>query len=73
MLIDPVEMASCGCTPPLAPRRMMAPLPNCFSIWPTAISMALRRSFTSSTAMTDLSVHWVAAPLVAPPVNPWLC
>jgi hypothetical protein len=31
-------------------------LPNCFSIWPTAISMALSRSFTSSTGMMGISV-----------------
>jgi hypothetical protein len=36
---------------PFWPRRMMAPLPNCFSIWPTAMSMALVRSFRSSSAM----------------------
>ena len=39
---------------PSGPRRMMAPLPNCFSIWPTAISMALSRSFASSTGMMNL-------------------
>ena len=28
----------------LPPRRMIEPLPNCFSIWPTAASMAFTRS-----------------------------
>ena len=30
---------------------MIEPLPNCFSIWPTALSMALVRSFRSSSGM----------------------
>src|SRR4051794_17063109 len=42
-------------TASFAPRRMIEPLPNCFSIWPTAISMALRRSrsFRSSLAAIE--------------------
>ena len=47
MLIDPVEMLGTAVTAPCAPRRMIEPLPNCFSIWPTAISMALERSRAS--------------------------
>ena len=36
MLIEPVEMASIGWIAPFLPSRMIEPLPNCFSIWPTA-------------------------------------
>jgi hypothetical protein len=32
MLIDPVEMVSIGAIAPRWPRRMIDPLPNCFSI-----------------------------------------
>src|SRR5687767_242125 len=48
MLIEPVEMEAIGPTELRWPRRMIEPLPNCFSIWPTAMSMALLRSFWSS-------------------------
>ncbi|MGH6784048.1 MAG: hypothetical protein ACREBP_05425, partial [Sphingomicrobium sp.] len=51
MLIDPVEITSMGAIGPRCPRRMIDPLPNCFSIWPTAMSSALVRSFTSSKGM----------------------
>ena len=43
MLIAPVEMHGTEQTLP-CPRRMIDPLPNCFSIWPTAISTAFVRS-----------------------------
>ena len=51
MLMEPVEMDSTGAMTPFWPRRMIEPLPNCFSIWPTAMSMALVRSFRSSSGM----------------------
>ena len=51
MLMEPVEIASIGAMAPRCPRRMIEPLPNCFSIWPTAMSMALVRSFRSSSGM----------------------
>src|SRR3977135_3366808 len=44
MLMAPVGMASIGWIGPFWPRRMIDPLPNCFSIWPTAQSTALIRS-----------------------------
>ena len=46
--IEPVEMV---CTPTgsgRSPSRMIDPLPNCFSIWPSAISIALLLLFRSS-------------------------
>ena len=39
----PVEMDSMPMLK-LSPIRMTAPLPNCFSIWPMAMSSALSRS-----------------------------
>ncbi len=35
-LIEPVEIAGMGAMASLPPSRMIEPLPNCFSIWPTA-------------------------------------
>src|SRR3954463_10219151 len=55
MLIEPVEIESTGAMAPFWPSRMIEPLPNCFSIWPTAMSMALLRSFRSSSAMRSPS------------------
>ena len=45
-------------TASFAPSRMIEPLPNCFSIWPTAISMAFKRSrsLRSSTGGITLLV-----------------
>ena len=40
------ESQSIGWMAPFWPRRMIEPLPNCFSIWPTARSTALRRSLS---------------------------
>src|SRR3990170_1855548 len=51
MLIEPVEIASVGAIALRWPSRMIEPLPNCFSICPTATSSALSRSFCSSAAM----------------------
>src|SRR5829696_2428761 len=51
MLIEPVEMASMGAIELRWPRRMIEPLPNCFSICPTAMSMAFVRSLRSSNDM----------------------
>ena len=38
---DPVEIASISCTPPSSPRRIIDPLPYCFSICDIASSSAL--------------------------------
>ena len=43
-LMEPVEITEMGTMASLAPRRMMEPLPNCFSIWLSALSTALARS-----------------------------
>ncbi len=51
MLMEPVEMESMGPMVFFWPRRMIEPLPNCFSICPTAMSMARVRSFWSSNGM----------------------
>ena len=48
MLIDPVGMLAIGAMASFWPSRMIEPLPNCFSIWPTAISSARARSLVSS-------------------------
>ena len=53
MLIEPVEMTSTGATALFWPSRMIEPLPNCFSIWPTATSSAFNRSCRSSIAMCE--------------------
>ena len=42
--IEPVEMVEMGTTASLLPRRMMEPLPNCFSICESASSTARERS-----------------------------
>ena len=42
---------SIGAMASFCPSRMIEPLPNCFSIWPTATSRALMRSVRSSAAM----------------------
>src|SRR5579884_2254602 len=44
----PVGITSTGTRASLEPRRMMEPLPNCFSIWTRVRSMALLRSARSS-------------------------
>src|SRR5258707_176898 len=44
MLMAPVGIVSIGRIAPFCPRRMIEPLPNCFSIWRTARSTALTRS-----------------------------
>jgi hypothetical protein len=44
MLMAPVEIVSVGAIAFRWPSRMIAPLPNCFSICPTAASMAFMRS-----------------------------
>ena len=54
MLIEPVGMLAIGVTASFWPSRMIDPLPNCFSIWLTAISSARVRSFVSSAGMNDL-------------------
>ena len=43
-LTEPVEIDGMIAMASFWPSRMIEPLPNCFSIWPTASSMALRRS-----------------------------
>ena len=47
MLMAPVEIDSTGAMTLFWPRRMIEPLPNCFSIWPTAVSSAFIRSCRS--------------------------
>ncbi len=42
--IDPVEITAMGTIASFDPSRMIDPLPNCFSIWDTASSIALPRS-----------------------------
>ena len=44
----PVGIASIP-TLPRSPRRMMAPFPNCFSIWPSAMSSDLSRSIRADS------------------------
>src|SRR6478672_971921 len=44
----PVGIASTP-TLPRSPRRMMAPFPNCFSIWPSAMSSDLSRSIRADS------------------------
>src|ERR1700756_4037805 len=44
--IEPVEMVGTACTV-CAPRRMIEPFPNCFSIWPSVAPRARLRSFSS--------------------------
>ncbi len=39
----------------LSPMRMTEPLPNCFSIWPSAASSAFSRSF-SAIPLSSVSV-----------------
>ena len=56
MLMAPVEIASVGAMAFRWPSRMIEPLPNCFSICPTATSSALMRSCRSSTGMLVSSV-----------------
>ena len=46
--IDPVGITSTGTSASLVPRRMIEPLPNCFSICVSARSMALSLSVRSS-------------------------
>src|ERR1700689_3586566 len=48
--IEPVEITEMGTIASLLPRRMIEPLPNCFSICANAKSMARERS----SAMGDL-------------------
>src|SRR6266508_3520638 len=38
-----------------SPRRMIEPLPNCFSIWPSAISRALSRSTGTPPGLSVIS------------------
>jgi hypothetical protein len=50
--VEPVEMTSMSSIAlrPASPRRMTEPLPNCFSIWPSAaLSAFLRLSSMSDT------------------------
>src|SRR5215213_8244669 len=51
MLMDPVGMLSMTATASFWPSRMIEPLPNCFSIWPMAISIARARSLLSSAML----------------------
>ena len=51
MLIDPVGMLGMTATASFWPSRMIEPLPNCFSIWPMAISIARARSLLSSAML----------------------
>jgi len=46
MLMAPVGIESIGWMAPFWPRRMIEPLPNCFSIWLNASSTALSFSFS---------------------------
>src|ERR1700733_5448647 len=53
-LIEPVEMTEIGTIASLAPRRMMEPLPNCFSIWLRALSTARARSSARAMGVSPL-------------------
>ena len=53
--MEPVEMAAMGTTS-LLPRRMMEPLPNCFSICESAKSIARERS--SATWFSSLGTYF---------------
>jgi hypothetical protein len=60
-------MAGIAAMASFCPRRMIAPLPNCFSIWPTAISTALARSrsFRSSAGGITLLTADVVVDVLA--------
>src|ERR1051326_9046634 len=45
--IDPLEMTLTGTSASFEPSRRIEPLPNCFSIWPRAVSKARERSRSS--------------------------
>ena len=51
MLMEPVGMLAMTATASFWPSRMIEPLPNCFSIWPMAISIARARSLLSSAML----------------------
>ena len=51
---EPVGMTSTGGRPS-SPRRMIEPLPNCRSIWPSAASRAFARSFVRSAGAAMLT------------------
>ncbi len=53
--IEPVGMASMGTTAPFWPSFMIVPLPNCFSIWESAASMALWRDDDLSSLSAALA------------------
>ena len=55
-LIDPVEIAGIGAMASLPPSRMIEPLPNCFSICPTASSTAFARSLSTRSSRSDSSI-----------------
>src|SRR3954468_14085732 len=54
--MEPVEIAGIAVMASFCPRRMIEPLPNCFSIWPTAISMALARSRSLRSSLADAAI-----------------
>src|SRR3979411_739375 len=45
--IEPVEITETGTMASFDPSRRIDPLPNCFSIWPSASSKARARSLSS--------------------------
>ena len=49
-----MEITEIGTMASFEPRRMMEPLPNCFSIWANARSIALVRSSVMSAAPENL-------------------
>src|SRR5947207_8364459 len=49
--IEPVEITETGTMASFDPRRRIEPLPNCFSIWPRALSKARERSLSSIGGM----------------------
>ena len=57
MLMDPVGMLAMTATASFWPSRMIEPLPNCFSIWPMAISIARARSLLSSAMLPPETPH----------------
>ena len=62
-------MVAIGKRAPVIPIRMMAPLPYCFSIWETASSRALSRSFRSS--LIGIFFATVSAMTIPPAL--WAC
>src|SRR6266568_4025951 len=50
----PVGITSTGTSGSLVPRRMIAPLPNCFSIWLRAKSIALLRSVAVCSGIMEV-------------------